>query len=291
MIELSVIVPHYSDLDRLDRCLAALAEQTLARDRYEVIVADNMSPEGIEAVRSRAAGRAAVIEATERGAGPARNAGVAASRGATLAFTDSDCIPARDWLEQGLAALATADFVGGRMQVVAERTGARTGAEAFETVFAFDNESYVRDKHFTVTANLFCPRALFDATGPFKVGLSEDLEWCLRARAAGYRIGYADAALVGHPPRADWAALRKKWRRIHAEMFELTRARPGGRLIWLARAAVLPLSIAVHAPRVLASDALADGGERRRAIATLARIRMWRFVDAGLRGLGLRSAA
>lgn len=36
-----------------------------------------------------------------------------------------------------------------------------SGAEAFETVFAFDNERYVKQLHFTVTANLICPRELF----------------------------------------------------------------------------------------------------------------------------------
>lgn len=288
MAEISVIVPHYADLERLDRCLTALTAQTVPAADYEIIVADNMSPVGREAVERVIAGRARLVLATERGAGPARNAGVAASHGRFLAFTDADCVPEPEWLAVGIAALDAHDFVGGSMVVIAEHDGPRSGAEAFETVFAFDNASYVRDKGFTVTANLFCPRAVFDRVGPFHVGVSEDYDWCLRARAAGFRIGYAERAVAGHPPRADWAALRKKWSRLNAEMFELALQRPGGRFRWLAHTLALPLSIPAHAPRLLRSPQLANRGERARGLAMLARLRMWRFADGMLRAAAMR---
>jgi GT2 family glycosyltransferase len=288
MPDISVIVPHYDDLGRLDRCLAALTAQSVPASDYEIVVADNMSPAGREAVERAIAGRARLVIATEKGAGPARNAGVGASNGRLLAFTDADCVPEPTWLAAGIAALEQHHFVGGRMVVIAEHDGPRSGTEAFETVFAFDNESYVRDKGFTVTANLFCPRAVFDAVGPFHVGVSEDYDWCLRARAAGFAIGYAPGAVAGHPPRADWAALRKKWQRLNAEMFELALQQRGGRLKWLAHTLALPLSVAAHAPRVLRNPALADRGERARGIATLARLRLWRFADGLSLAMGRR---
>lgn len=278
--KVSIIVPHYGDPVPLDRCLTALTALAYDRDDYEIIVADNLSPQGEEAINAAVAGRARLIIATERGAGPARNAGVAAARGDYLAFTDSDCVPAPQWLANGLKALETNDFVGGRMIVSREADGAKSGAEAFEQVFAFDNEDYVLNKGFTVTANLFCPRALFDRVGGFRVGVSEDLEWCLRARDAGYRIGYAPDAVVAHPARRDWPALLTKWRRINREMYHLTAAAPRGRLVWLARTWALPASIAAHAPRIAMSRELAGSRERLSALGTLARLRMWRFLDA-----------
>lgn len=285
---ISVIVPHYNDLERLDRCLASLSTQSMARERYEIVVADNMSPCGRTAVEAAIAGRARVVEAPDKGAGPTRNAAVAASVGETLAFIDADCIAHRDWLVEGIAALAGHDLVGGRMVVLVEGEGAKSGAEAFEVVFAFDNEAYVKAKHFSVTANLLCPRAVFDATGPFRVGMSEDVDWCLRARAKGYRIGYAPAAVVEHPARPDWQALKTKWRRINAELFELALLQPGGRMRWGIRSLALPVSIVAHIPKVIRSKALNGPGERMAALATLARLRSWRFVDANLRVLGLR---
>lgn len=51
-------------------------------------------------------------------------------------------------------------------------------------------------------------------TGPFSAGLSEDLEWCRRATAAGNQLFYDPGLRVRYPLRSDWAALERKWRRL-----------------------------------------------------------------------------
>jgi GT2 family glycosyltransferase len=278
--KVSVIVPHYRDLERLDLCLAALASQSFPREGFEIVVADNSSPEGAAAVERAIAGRARLVVVPEKGAGPARNGGVAASKGEILAFTDCDCLPEPDWLAEGVRALESHDFVGGRMEVLVDDPRRMTPAEAFERVFAFDNESYVIRKGFTVTANLFCRRELFDRVGGFRVGVSEDVEWCHRALAAGYRIGYAARAGAGHPARRTWPELVGKWRRLNSETYQLYAARRGGRLVWLARSAALPLSALVHSPKVFASGELTSMGQRLSALGVLYRQRFWRFFDA-----------
>lgn len=276
---ISVIVPHYNDLERLDACLAALEAQSLPRDTFEVIVADNRSPVGVDEVTRLVGKRGRVIDAPIAGAGMARNSGVDYARAAILAFTDCDCVPEPHWLEQGVAALESADFVGGRMKVLVENPAHMSGAEAFEAVFAFDNRGYVLREHFTVTANLFCPRDLFHKIGPFRTEVSEDKEWCLRARAMGHRIGYAEKAVVGHPARADYVQLKGKWKRMASESYALFRQNGGSRLRWLGRTWMLPLSILAHSPRVLASKELPDMAARLRALVTLVRIRLWRFRE------------
>lgn len=275
---ISVIVPHYSDLAGLDACLAALGRQTVTPD--EVVVADNNSPQGEAAVSAVIAGRARLVVVAERGAGPARNGGVAASDGQLLAFTDSDCIPQPGWLAAGLAALRTADFVGGAMEVRVADAAALTPTEAFERVFAFDNRDYVARKGFTVTANLFCARALFDDVGGFRTGVPEDLEWCGRARTRGYRIGYAAEAVVGHPARRTWGELERKWMRLNAEAFGMAMAQPSGRWRWLLKALTLPASALAHTPKALTSPALSASIDRWNAVKTLWRLRWWRMTDS-----------
>lgn len=276
----SVIVPHYRDLARLDMCLTALQQQTWPADDFEVIVSDNASPEGAAAVAAAIAGRARLVITPQKGAGPARNGGVAVAKGRILAFTDCDCRPEPQWLAEGVAALAGCDFVGGRMNVMVEDPAHVTAAEAFERVFAFDNGAYVTRKGFTVTANLLCPRALFDEIGGFLVGVSEDIEWSQRARAAGYRIGYAPGAAVGHPARRTWDEIRTKWRRMNAEQFGLVKTRPGGRWRWLARSCLLPLSALAHSPKIFTSKELRSFDQRLGALAVLYRVRFWRFADS-----------
>ena len=104
--------------------------------------------------------RGRVIEVAERGAGPARNAGVRASRGEAIAFIDSDCRPDQRWLEEGLAELRLADFTGGRIDVLVDDPRRMTAAEAFESVFAFQNERCVKKLNFTVTASMFVWRSV-----------------------------------------------------------------------------------------------------------------------------------
>lgn len=283
----SVIIPHYRDLARLDRCLGLLEQQSFPRDAFEVVVADNASPEGEAAVAETIGGRGRLVVVHEPGAGPARNGGVAAARGEILAFTDCDCLPDPDWISQGVQALERWDVVGGRIKVLVEDPARVTPEEAFEKALAFDNRSYVVRKGFTVTANLFCRAELFRRVGGFRVAVSEDLEWSRRATAAGFRIGFAEGAVVGHPARRNWRELTGKWRRLNAESFGLYAARPGGRVRWIARSLILPLTALVHTPKVLFSRKLSRPAQRLGALGVLYRLRLWRCLDALLLGLGL----
>ena len=284
---MTVVVPHYNDLPALGRCLDALQAQTLPADAFEIVVADNASPQGEAAVAAVIAGRARLLTVPERGAGPARNAGVGAARATVIAFTDSDCVPEPGWLAAGLKVLDRYDVVGGRMEVLVDAARAKTGAEAFEQVFAFRNEQYIADKGFSVSANLFCSRETFDRVGVFGVGLSEDVDWCRRATALGYTLGFATDAVVGHPARANWRELMAKWRRINYEGYHLA-LKEGRRRNWMASTYLLPASVVAHTPQILRSPALHGVREKGSALMTLTRLRLWRMFDAHRLFFGLR---
>lgn len=278
--EVSVVVPHFNDLENLDACLACLTDQTLPRDRYEIIVADNMSAVGFEAVAKVVGDRARLVEAREKGAGPARNEAAAHARAPVLAFTDSDCRPARDWLEKALAASERASVVGGRVEVFSRDAENLTSAEAFETVFGFDNKGYVEKKGFSVTANLIVHRDVFEQAGPYRASVAEDMEWCHRAGSCGHRIVYDDALVVAHPTRKDWAELTKKWDRLSREGYLTMIEQPGGRLKWGARSLAVLASPLPHSLRILRSPALPRRRDRLAAMGVLFRLRTWRFLKA-----------
>jgi GT2 family glycosyltransferase len=274
----SVIVPHYNDLAALRHCHAKLMLQSWPRDRFEIVIADNMSACGLDAVRD-AAPSAIVVAAHIRGAGPARNAAVAASHGQVLAFLDSDCVPAPDWIACGVAALDIHDFVGGQVIVFPADAARPTPVEAFEMVFNFNFHRYITKVGFTGTGNMFTKRDVFDQVGGFRTGVSEDMDWSFRARAMGYRLGYARAAIVGHPARADWAELQRRWARMIAETFALAAERRYGRIAYAGRALLMPLSIVPHAARIIASPRLHGMRARAGAISILIRLRFWRAAE------------
>jgi GT2 family glycosyltransferase len=282
----AVIIPHYNDVARLVRCLDVLMAAGTAG--AEVVVVDNGSSEDLEPVRRAHPGLRIVTEA-RKGAAAARNAGVRATTAPALLFLDADCIPAPDWLQTAAGLAGVADLIGGRIDVFDETPPPRSGAEAFETVFAFDCRAYVEQKGFSVTANLMTRRAVFLDVGDFIVGLSEDLDWCHRATAKGYSLGYADTLRAGHPTRSDWPALRRKWHRLTAEAFALhgSAPRPSRRVGWALRALAMPVSALMHLPKLLTSDRLRGPGERLRGAATLVRLRLVRMCWMLRQSLGL----
>jgi glycosyltransferase involved in cell wall biosynthesis len=282
----SVIVPHLNDYDNLDGCLTLIGAQTFPGDRTEVIVADNGSSRGLDAVRQIVGSRGRVIEVAERGAGPARNAGVRASSGEAIAFIDSDCRPDERWLEEGLAELAMADFAGGRVDVLVEDPRRMTPAEAFESVFAFRNERYVKDLGFTVTASMFVWRAVFDAVGGFKNGVPEDKDWGERAQRLGFRVRFAAKSIVGHPARRTMPELKRKWRRLTLESCEGARQDGKGAARILLRQWAALFAVAPHAFVALGSRRVSGIRNRFVAVGALARIRAYRFMVAHKAVLG-----
>lgn len=275
MIRASVVVPHYEDPDRLRRCLEGLArapEAALAK--VEVVVVDNASACDLSWIAREFPFARLVIE-NERGAAAARNRGIRETKAARIAFLDCDCVPADDWLLRVLdVTLAPqGEIVGGEVLTFDETPPPRSGPQAFETVFAFDQKDYVERKGFSVTANMVTSRALFDRVGDLRAGVSEDVEWCRRAVAQGARISYDPRLSVRHPTRRDWPSLQKKWMRMTRETFGIE---GDNRAAWFRKAALMPLSAVYHAPRILFSPRLTGLRERVSGVATLFRIRMAR---------------
>jgi len=187
--------------------------------------------------------------------------------------------PEPAWLASGLAALDRADIVGGYVYVYPREAGAVTFVEAFDILFGFDNQFYVARNGYSVTASLFCRREVFDLVGGFRVGVSEDMEWCHRALESGYSLGYEAGARVAHPARRTWEELLKKWRRLDSEMYGLVPKRATAQLTWVLRCLALPLSAVAHTPKVLTTPLLRGAGQRAKALVTLFRLRFWRFGD------------
>lgn len=103
----SVVVPSCNRSGQLRRCLEALALQT--HQAFEVIVIDDGSTddtgEMVGQVSRDHPGMQLRYLRNERnlGANPSRNRGIAASRGAFVAFLDSDCVAEPEWLDRLVA--------------------------------------------------------------------------------------------------------------------------------------------------------------------------------------------
>jgi glycosyltransferase involved in cell wall biosynthesis len=207
----SVIIPVFNQPLELAQCLAALERQTYPADLFEAVVVDNGSDQPLDDVTRRFAFVRAVREPT-RGSYAARNAGILASRGEVLAFTDADCLPSADWLERGVTAVRSLPgpgMVAGKIELTFPDPDKRTAAELFEMVLGFPQQQFLV-WGFGATANLFTTRETVDLVGLFNHRLMSggDMDWGQRLRGHGLPQEYGANVRITHPARR---TLRQLW--------------------------------------------------------------------------------
>lgn len=209
---ISVIVPVRNDPDGVRALLTRLRDQTIPQERFEVIIGDDGSrPECAPRLQDSDV-NVRVVKGPSKTSYAARNRAVGVARGAVLAFTDSDCLPEPTWLERGLAALDTADFVAGEVRY---KLPQRPTVWSLLTIDMFlDQERAVRFSG-AVTANVFVRQELFHALGGFDEELPSggDADFAHRVVAGRGRLIYCPDAVVLHPTM-DRARqfLHKVWR-------------------------------------------------------------------------------
>lgn len=197
----SVIVPVYNDAGPLALCLDALESQTYPGG-YEVVVVDNGSAPPL-APHVRAHPHARVVVETRPGSYPARNRGVAVSRGEVIAFTDADCVPKPDWIERGVEALHAdpgCGAVAGRIELAYRVPTRPTAIDLYSSLTSRRQHANV-EYGFGETANLFTWRRVLDEVGPFEGHLRArgDVVWGRRLGASGYKVVYGETVVVRHP--------------------------------------------------------------------------------------------
>lgn len=227
--ELSVVVCSRNGAKTLPGTLAHLSRQSLPRSRYEVIVVDDGSTDATAQI-ARAGDAAVVSLAPSRGLAGARNAGVQVAAAATVAFTDDDRLPDRDWLAAVASALSDpgVDGVGGKVVpacandfllgylqannpltplggelLVSDRAVYRLGLYLKRALARCAGPAPGSQMYSVVGANMAFRRELLVGLGGFDEafrfgGEEEDLCRRAHARPGGVRLTYAPEAVVVH---------------------------------------------------------------------------------------------
>jgi glycosyltransferase involved in cell wall biosynthesis len=223
----SVIIPVFNDGERLQLCLAVLAQQTYGRSHFEIIVIDNGS-EDFDLVQTAVApyDNVMLIFEPTPGSYAARNKGLALAQGDIIAFTDADCIPASDWLAQGVEQLQSTPNCGqviGPIEIFLTNPHRPTPVELYESITGFPQERLLKQGRGGVTANLFTWRSVLDVVGHFDAQLKSggDVEWGQRVYTKGYKQVYGKSVLVQHPARSSFAELFQRTRRIAGGNYDI----------------------------------------------------------------------
>jgi glycosyltransferase involved in cell wall biosynthesis len=202
----SVVIPTRNRPQAVERCLDALAEQTLPSGSFEVIVVDDGSEPALALDPARWASNFDLKLIHQKNTGPAgaRNRGAAEARGEFLAFTDDDCLPTPTWLEKLIDALREnpeAMVGGSTYNGLKDDLFAETSQLVLEMVYEHFNRDPA-NAYFFASNNMACRTGRYLASGGFDPDFvspaAEDREFCDRWRVQKRPLVWEKSALLEH---------------------------------------------------------------------------------------------
>lgn len=196
---ISVVIATRRRETRLAFALEALADQTLDPESFEVIVVRAADSLDAELTVAPAGLAVRFMIAPTAGAAAQRNRGWRQASADLVAFTDDDCRPTPDWLEQLLAAARVGTIVQGRTDPDPDEIHLFHGLA--RTVEVSEPNPWF------ATCNIVYPRSVLERVGGFderfEGAWGEDTDLALRAIEAGVAAPrFAPNAVVRHAVHA-----------------------------------------------------------------------------------------
>jgi glycosyltransferase involved in cell wall biosynthesis len=203
----SVVICAYNAERTMRECLESLT--ALRYPNFEVIVVDDGSTDGTRAI-AEGYPQFRLISHENRGLSVARNEGILAATGEIVAFTDSDCAVDPDWLtflvhrlvSEGFAAVGGPNLPPPEEEWIPEVVARSPGGPTHVLLTDWEAE-HVPGCNMAFWRERLLEVGLFD---PIYRSAGDDVDICWRLQNAGYKIGFAAAALVWHRRRCTVSA-------------------------------------------------------------------------------------
>jgi glycosyltransferase involved in cell wall biosynthesis len=218
---ISLVVATRNRKDQLAECLRFIAAAAKPACAIEIVIVDNGSTDGTDAVLRdflpTSPFETRILQQPTPGASAARNAGIAASTGIWLAFTDDDCYVQPDYFVnfhsfiRSLAtqpqATAPISYGGGQIHFYDPQDDTRIASRYFDDFWEIPKHSLLAGAALQ-GANMFFRRKVLDAIGGFNESMGpgapfggEDIELACRASLAGFVGAQVPSLKVWHHHR------------------------------------------------------------------------------------------
>ena len=217
-MDTSVVIPARNAAQTLGEQLDAFTTQRMDRP-WELIVVDNGSEDATVAIAEGYASRLPlrVVSAAERPvANHARNLGITMATGRHILLCDADDVVGPDWIRLMRAALLDAELVGGPLR-------AHPSNDSDPVPDPRNRFGGFLLRPFG--ANCGLRREVWEALEGFDEGYGAggDTEFFWRAQLAGYRLAWADGAIVSYRLRSTVSERCRKNYRTGRAMAQLYR--------------------------------------------------------------------
>jgi GT2 family glycosyltransferase len=212
---LSVIIPTRNRVESLKLLLESLAEPArIGIPETEIIVVDNGSTDEthrwLDTQREQnQSGRLLILDEPRPGKSNALNRALSVARGEIFMVLDDDVVIQSNCLAKHAEAHAATQFAAIQGRILAGKDSVGNPADAnrlreYNIPLIDYGEEIVAIRGLTGT-NMSFKRAVFEKVGffdprlgPGAAGFSEDTEYSIRIRKAGFKIGYTPHAIVYH---------------------------------------------------------------------------------------------
>ena len=224
--KISVIIPTFNSAKELTKCLESFKTQTLSNENFEVMVVDDGSNDGTKDAAAKYPVR--YIYQQNRGPAAARNNGANQAQGEIILFTDADCEPQPNWIEEMIKPLDNPQVVGvkgvykTRQKELVARLVQIEYEHKYERMKKFKYIDFIDTYSAGYRKDIFLKYNGFDERYP-KASV-EDQEFSFRLSHDGHKMVFNPDAVVYHKHSASLMGyLRKKYKIAFWKVFLLKR--------------------------------------------------------------------
>lgn len=198
--KISVIIPAYNCAATISKSLAALSAQDHPPGLEIIVVDDGSTDQTAAAIQ--AFPQVKYFYQPNAGPAAARNRGAAVASGEILFFTDSDCVPHKDWVLKMIQHFTDPQVaaVAGSYGIANPQSWLASGIHA-EIMFRHHRLMPLNPKAFG-SYNVAIRREIFQKVGGFdtsyRYASGEDNDLSYKIGKSGYKIYFERSALVDH---------------------------------------------------------------------------------------------
>ncbi|MFN2190312.1 MAG: sugar transferase [Candidatus Promineifilaceae bacterium] len=195
---ISVIIPAHNAAHCIGDCIKAVANQSVDGVLYEIIVVDDGSDDGTVSIAENAG--ANVLRQPRRWPAAARNLGLEHAKGDIVCFTDADCVPKPDWIEELLKPFSDDEIIGAKGTYATRQKSLTARFVQHEYEDKYDRLKKQSTIDFIDTHSAAYRKEILLANDGFDARFNylEDQELSFRLSARGYKMLFQPNATVYH---------------------------------------------------------------------------------------------
>ena len=211
MIQISVIIPSYNHLTKIEACIKSILSQDFS-GQYEIIIVDSSSKahqyelENVCLIDERIN---LIKLAQQTYPGAARNIGIEASNGDIIALIDSDCIADKSWLKNIYKNISENVILTGFIKNGTKNNVLGTCSYLVEFNHFLESNQEEKEILAAATCNFACKKSVFDAMGKFtKERAFEDFLFSHKFRMSGGKIYKRHDICISHVNKTELKDIR-----------------------------------------------------------------------------------